>query len=118
MLCRILGRMGVCGNWPNEGPANGYLDIMISDEPISLLLDGLALELKHLAAPRRLPHGFLEATLSQFSDEGFDLFEDVFTCVTNPTGRAGKHVIVLSVSWAFNRYAARAAKDALSIVSH
>jgi hypothetical protein len=57
---------------------------MISDEPIRLLWDGLALELEHLAAPHRLPHGFLEATLRQFGDEDFDLVEDVFTCVTAP----------------------------------
>jgi hypothetical protein len=91
---------------------------MISDESIRLLWDGLALELEHLAAPRRLPHGFLEATLRQFGEEGFDLFEDVFICVTAPTARAGKHTIALSISGAFNRYAAIAAKDALGIVSH
>jgi hypothetical protein len=91
---------------------------MISNEPIAALLDGLALELEELAAPRSLPHGFLEATLRQFGDEGFDLFEDVFSCVTAPALGTGKHVIVLSVSGAFYRYAARAAKDALGIVCH
>lgn len=91
---------------------------MISDEPIRLLWNGLALELEHLAAPRRLPHGFLEATLRQFGDEGFDLFEDVFTCVTAPTARAGKHTIVLAISGAFNRYATSAAKNALGICTH
>lgn len=91
---------------------------MISDEPIRLLWDGLTLELEHLAAPSRLPHGFLEATLRDFSNEGFDLFDDVFACVGLPAGRAGKHVIAISISRAFNRYATIAAKNALGISSH
>lgn len=72
---------------------------MISNEPIRSLWDGLALELEHLAAPHCLPHGFLEATLCQFGDEGFDFFEDVFTCVASPAGRAGKEVLGLSYQW-------------------
>lgn len=91
---------------------------MISNEPISALLDGLALELDELAAPSRLSHGFLEATLRQFGDEGLDLFEDVFTCVTAPALGTGKHVISLSISRTFYRYATRATKDALDIVCH
>jgi hypothetical protein len=91
---------------------------MISNEPIRLLWDGLAFELEHLAAPRRLPHGILEATLCQFRDEGFDLFEDVFACVTAPAFGAGKHVMILSISRTFNRYATRATKDALGVRSH
>ena len=91
---------------------------MISNEPIRFLWDGLALELEHLAAPRRLPHGFLEATLRQFGDEGFDLFEDVFSCVTAPATGTGKHVLALSISRTFYRYATCAAKDALSIRCH
>lgn len=91
---------------------------MTSDKPIRLLWDGLALELEHLAAPRRLPHGFLETALRQFGDEGFDLFEDVFTCVTSPATGAGKHTIVLSISRSFNRYATIAAKNALGISTH
>jgi len=91
---------------------------MISNEPIVALLDGLALELDKLAAPRGLPHGFMEATLRQFGDEGFDLFEDVFTCVTAPASGTGEHVLVLSVSGAFQRYATSAAKNALGVVCH
>ena len=101
---------------PKDQPS--WLKFMISDESIRLLWDGLALKLEHLAAPRRLPHGFLEATLRQFGDEGFDLFEDVFTCVTASTARAGKHTIVLSISRTFNRYATNAAKNALGIGTH
>lgn len=91
---------------------------MVSYEPISALLNGLALELDEVAAPRGLPHGFLEATLRQFGNEGFDLFEDVFTCITAPTSGAGKHIIVLTISRAFNRYATIAAKNALGISNH
>lgn len=91
---------------------------MISNEPIVALLDGLTLKLEELAAPRSLPHGFLEATLCQFCNEGFDLFEDVFTCVTAPAFGTGKHILVLSISGAFHRYATCAAKDALCVVSH
>ncbi|MEI4197860.1 hypothetical protein [Roseovarius sp. E0-M6] len=91
---------------------------MISYEPVSALLSGLALELDELASPRRLPHGFIEATLRNFSDEGFDLFEDVFTCITTPAFGTDKHTIVLSISGTFNRYATRAAKDALGVSTH
>ena len=91
---------------------------MISDEPIRLLWGGLALELQDVAAPRRVPHGFLEATLREFGDEGFDLFEDVFTCVTAPATGTGKHVITLSITRTFYRYAARAAKDRCGIITH
>lgn len=91
---------------------------MICDEPIRLLWDRLASELDELAAPRSLPHGFLEMTLCKFYDEGFCLSEDVFTCVANPAGRTGKNVLVLSVSRSFKRYATRAAKDALGVSSH
>lgn len=91
---------------------------MISNEPIRLLWDGLALELEVLASPRRLPHGFLETTLCQFRDEGFDLFEDVFACVAAPAAGTGKEVIVLSISRTFYRYATCAAKDALGIRCH
>jgi hypothetical protein len=91
---------------------------MISDELIRFLWDGFALKLEELAAPRRLPHGFAEATLSHFCDEGFDLFEDVFACVTAPTGGAGKHVLVLSISETFERYATSAAKDCLGMITH
>ncbi len=91
---------------------------MISYKPMSLLWDGLALELHELAAPRSLPHGFLEATLCEFCDESRGGIEDVFVCVTAPALGAGKHVIGFRISRAFNRYAARAAKDVLGIVSH
>ena len=106
-----------CGDWPRRASTLG-LEFMISDEPIRLLWDGLALELDRLATPHCLPHGFLEATLRQFGDEGFDLFEDVFTCVTSPTVGAGKHTIALSISGTFYRYATSAAKDALDISTH
>lgn len=94
------------------------LKLVISDEPIRLLWDGLALELEKLASPCSLPHGFLQATLCQFRDEGFDLFEDVFTCVTAPAGGAGEHVITLSISGTFKRYATSAAKNALGLNTH
>lgn len=92
--------------------------LVVGDEPMRLLWNRLALHLDELAAPQRLPHGFLEATCRQFCDEGFDLSEDVFTCVAKPTGRAGKDVLALTITGAFNRYATRAAKDALGVVSH
>lgn len=107
----------MCGGWP-YGASLVELNLMICNEAIRLLWDRLSLELHELAAPRGLPHGFLEATLCQFREEGFDLFEDVFSCVTLPADRAGKHVIALSISGTFNRYATRAAKDALGIVCH
>ncbi|RBI68409.1 hypothetical protein DQW77_16605 [Roseovarius sp. TE539] len=91
---------------------------MVSYEPISALLNRLALELDEVATPRCLPHGFLETTLCQFGNEGFDLFEDVFTCVTAPTSGTGKHTIVLSISGTFNRYATVAAKNALGVTAH
>jgi hypothetical protein len=91
---------------------------MISNELISSLWNGLTLELDHLAAPRCLPHGFLEATLCRFNEERLGLGEDVFPCIANPAGRAGKEVLSLSISGAFKGYATRAAKDALGIVSH
>ena len=91
---------------------------MISNEPMRLLWDGLGVQLNDAVAPHSFPQGFLEATLRQFRDEGFDLFEDVFTCVTAPAARAGKHTIAVSIGGAFNRYATIAAKNALGISSH
>ncbi|SPH19742.1 hypothetical protein ASD8599_00477 [Ascidiaceihabitans donghaensis] len=91
---------------------------MVSDEPMNLLWDGLRRELDALASPERLPHRFLHTVLCGFCEEGFDLSEDVFTCVANPANRAGKEVLILTVSGTFKRYATRAAKDALGVVSH
>lgn len=91
---------------------------MISNEPMSFLLDRLTLDLNELASPQSLPHGFLDATLCKFCDEGSDLCEDVFTCVTSPTGRAGESVLRISISGASKRYAACAAKDVLGVDSH
>lgn len=117
MWCRTSGLMGVCGGWPSEGPASRISDI-ISAEPIYFLWDRLSLELEHLAAPRRPPHVFLEATLCRFSGEIFNLGDDVFTCVANPAGRAGKEVLGLSTSGALKGYATRAAKDGFIVISH
>jgi hypothetical protein len=91
---------------------------MISYEPMGLIWDSLALELHELAAPRSLPHGFLEATLRKFCDESLGGVEDVFVCVTAPTLGTGNHVIGFRISGTFNRYATRAAKDALGVSSH
>jgi len=91
---------------------------MISNEPILALWNGLALELENLASPRGLPHGFLETTLCKFSDEGFDLGEDVFSCVTAPAIGTSEQVLRLSISRTFHRYATSAAKDFLGVIIH
>lgn len=91
---------------------------MISNKPMSLLWDGLALELHYLATPRSLPHGFLESKLREFCDVSRGGIDDVFECVTSPALRAGKHVIRFRISGAFNRYATSAAKDALGVNAH
>jgi len=91
---------------------------VISDEPMSLLWDRFRGKLNALAAPERLPHGFLHTVLRSFCEEGFDLGEDVFTCVASPAGGADKEVLSLTISRAFEGYATRAAKDALGVSSH
>lgn len=91
---------------------------MVSDEPISALWDSLSLKLDELAAPRRLPCGFLEATRRQFLDKFASTSQDIFECVTVPALGTGKHVLSIRISSSFHRYATRAAKDALGIVCH
>jgi hypothetical protein len=92
--------------------------LKVCNEGVISLLDGLARELEELAAPRCLPHGFLQVAISHFQDEGFDGCHDAFEAVTAPTGRAGEDVLGLRVSRALHFYVTRAAKDALGIVSH
>ena len=93
-------------------------NLVVGNEPMRFLWDRLAVHFDELAAPQRLPHGFLEATLCQFCDEGFDLSEDVFTCVAIPAIGTREEVLSLAISGAFERYATIAAKDVLCIVSH
>ena len=92
--------------------------LKIADEGMIALWDGLALELEHLAAPRGLPHGFLQMACSRFLSEGVDGCHDIFECVAVPARGAEKSVLRLRISRAFDLYLTRAAKDALGIVCH
>lgn len=92
--------------------------LQIDNEGMVAMWDGLALKLEHLAAPRHLPHGFLEITAARFHDEGLSGCHDVFEAVCTPTDGTGKGVLGLRVSRAFDLYLTCAAKDALDIVCH
>lgn len=82
------------------------------------LWEGLRRHLDDLAAPERLPDGFLEAAASHFLNEGFDGCSDILEVVAAPTLGAGNHVIVLRVGRAFYSYAARAAQDRVRTARH
>lgn len=90
----------------------------VEDEGIRAIIDGLRRNLDEIAAPHRLDQGFLEFVAKEFLSESIAGSRHIVECVTIPTDRAGISRIGVRLSWAFHLYAARAAKNYVSAVSH